>query len=178
MPSIELSLIFRIQSNLPPCCHAEIICPTGCPTCSIFTGSCNNAPVLTNDEISFFLKYTPLCVLLSPSGLHVPNTNIRRVSVCALYTSSGQYNIMQFIEDTLASLHTSWYVMTFFTVLPIAVTIPRQLTFLFLLVYAISSVCLVVYGVPERSRSSLAARLQSEFDDKTRIFRTIRLQDL
>ncbi len=176
MPSIELSLIFKTQSSLPPCCHAETMCPTGCPTCSIFTGRCINAPVFTNDEISFFLRYTPLCVSFSPSGLHVPNTNIGCVSVCVLYTLSVQYNIMQFIEDTLASLHASWYVMAFFTVLPMVVSVPRQLTFVFLLMYAIASACLVLYGIPEQPQTSSVTRLQSEFDDKTRIFRAIRLQ--
>ena len=83
---------------------------------------------------------------------------------------------MQFIEDTLASLHASWYVMAFFTVLPMVVSVPRQLTFVFLLMYAIASACLVLYGIPEQPQTSSVTRLQSEFDDKTRIFRAIRLQ--
>ncbi len=81
---------------------------------------------------------------------------------------------MQFIEDAYASLHTSWYAMTFLTVLPIVLTVPRELAFVYLIAYSVSGACVVLYGVPERPRGRI---LQSEFDDRTRIFKAIKLQD-
>jgi hypothetical protein len=83
---------------------------------------------------------------------------------------------MQFIENAIASLHASWYVMTFFTVIPMVMTVPRTLSFVYLVVYAISGGCVVMYGIPGQ-QSDRPTRLQSEMDDKTRIFRAIRLQD-
>ena len=85
------------------------------------------------------------------------------------------YNIMQFIEDMLASLHASWYTMTFLTVLPIVVTVPRELSFVYLIAYSVSGACVVLYGIPERPRSRV---LSAEFDDRMRIFKAIKLQDL
>ena len=81
---------------------------------------------------------------------------------------------MQFIEDMLASLHTLWYAMTFLTVLPMVVTVFRELSFVYLIAYSVSGACVVLYGIPERPRSRV---LQAEFDDRMRIFKAIKLQD-
>ena len=83
---------------------------------------------------------------------------------------------MDFIEDVLRSLHASWYTMAFFTVLPMILSVPRQLSFVYLVVYAVSSACVILYGIPEPPRRSTATALQSEFDEKTHIFRAIKLQ--
>jgi len=85
---------------------------------------------------------------------------------------------MDFIEDVFKTLHACWYIMVFFTVLPMIVSIPRQLSFVYLIAYAISGACVIMYGVPEppplpRRR---ALRMASEFDEKTHIFRSIKLQ--
>ncbi len=57
--------------------------------------------------------------------------------------------IIQFIENTVASLHASWYTMLFFTVLPMVLSVPRHLSLVYLAVYAISGACVVQFGLPE-----------------------------
>jgi hypothetical protein len=106
--------------------------------------------------------------------------------------------VIQFIENTIASLHASWYTMLFFTVLPMVVSVPRQLSLVYLAVYAISGACVVQFGLPEllqrgeagkkkkdsgcfnnnNNSGSLHSKMKT-VDDKTRnnIFRLIKLQD-
>jgi len=113
--------------------------------------------------------------------------------------------IIQFIENTVASLHASWYTMLFFTVLPMVLSVPRHLSLVYLAVYAISGACVVQFGLPEstttqqqqrggeakrvgKKNGSSSSGLHSKMkttnnnnnDDKTRsnIFRLIKLQDL
>ena len=84
---------------------------------------------------------------------------------------------MEFIEDAFASaasLHTSFYAMAFLTVLPMVLTVPREMAFVYLIAYSVSGACVVLYGIPERPRSRV---LSAEFDDRMRIFRAIKLQD-
>ena len=79
---------------------------------------------------------------------------------------------MQFIDGIMASLHASWYAMAFFTVLPMVVTVDRQLSFMYLVVYAMVGLWLVLYGLCERPKG---ATLVSKFDDRTHIFKEIKL---
>ena len=83
---------------------------------------------------------------------------------------------MDFIEDVFKTLHACWYIMVFFTVLPMIISIPRQLSFVYLIAYAISGACVIMYGVPEPPPRRRAPRMTSEFDEKTHIFRAIKLQ--
>ena len=87
---------------------------------------------------------------------------------------------MDFIENTLKSLHTSWYAMDLFTVIPMIQSIPRQLSFVYLVAYALSGACVVLYAIPtERPRCDrvdLKSRMM--MDEKTHIFRAIKLQEL
>ena len=80
---------------------------------------------------------------------------------------------MQFIDGAMASLHASWYAMAFFTVLPMVVTVDRQLSFLYLVMYAMVGVWLVMYGLCERPKGNT---MRSKFDDRTHIFREIKLR--
>jgi hypothetical protein len=85
--------------------------------------------------------------------------------------------------------------MLFFTVLPMVVSVPRQLSLVYLAVYAISGACVVQFGLPEllqrgeaekkkkdscfnNNSGSLHSKMKT-VDDKTRnnIFRLIKLQD-
>jgi hypothetical protein len=91
------------------------------------------------------------------------------------YKGCGTVSKMDFIEDAIKSLHASWYAMVLFTVLPMIVSISRQLSLIYLITYAISSACVIMYGIPESPRRS-ASQLASEFDEKTHIFRAIKLQ--
>lgn len=81
---------------------------------------------------------------------------------------------MQFIDNAMASLHASWYTMAFFTVLPMVVTVDRQLSFAYLVLYTIVGSWLVMYGLPERPMST---PLESKFDDGIHIFKAIKLRD-
>lgn len=86
---------------------------------------------------------------------------------------------MQFIENALASLHATWYTMLFFTVLPMVLSVPRQLSLVYLIAYAIASACVIQFGIPERNGAAAGKNnslLQSKMDEKTRIFfQTIKL---
>lgn len=87
--------------------------------------------------------------------------------------------MIQFIENALASLHVSWYIMLFLTVVPVVLSIPRQLSLMYLLVYAISGACVIVYGIPEPQKKEESGNfLLSKMDDKTRIFQAIKLRGL
>ncbi len=84
--------------------------------------------------------------------------------------------MMQFIEKALASLHATWYTMLFFTVLPMVLSVPRQLSLVYLIAYAIASACVIQFGIPERNGAAGKNSLQSKMDEKTRIFfQTIKL---
>jgi hypothetical protein len=101
-----------------------------------------------------------------------------KVFVYYIWRMREDFTMMQFIECALASLHLSWYAMLGFTVLPLVLSIPRQLSFVYLVVYAISGACVVLYGAHPPSPPPSALTLNSKLDEKTRIFQAIKLQEL
>jgi hypothetical protein len=85
---------------------------------------------------------------------------------------------MEFIYNTIASLHASWYTMAFFTVLPMVVAVNRQLSLAYLVVYAMTGAWLVMCGLPERRVRSEPCQLASKFDDdRVLLFKAIKLRD-
>jgi hypothetical protein len=80
---------------------------------------------------------------------------------------------MEFVEEALSSLHSSFYTMLFLTIVPMVVSIPRLLTFLFLLTYSFSGAWVVYCAIPEKPAKSLGARM----DDRATLFRHLKLQD-
>ena len=87
---------------------------------------------------------------------------------------------MQFITDAINTLHVSWYGMVFFTVLPMAVTIHRSFSLIYLILYALSGAWVVLKGITPAEPSQqyrVIKPLQSRVDEKTRLFRSIKLQD-
>jgi hypothetical protein len=84
---------------------------------------------------------------------------------------------MQFIDNAIASLHASWYAMAFFTVFPMVVAVDRQLSFVYLVVYAMTGSWLVMYGLPERPMGGTSSStLESRFDDGMHLFKAIKLR--
>lgn len=90
--------------------------------------------------------------------------------------------MIQFIENALASLHSSWYVMFVFTVIPILVSIPRHLSLVYIVLYAFSGAFFVLYGIPEvpqrgtQGNNNNSSLLQSKMDEKMSLFHAIKLQ--
>jgi hypothetical protein len=103
-----------------------------------------------------------------------------KVFVYYIWCMREDFTMMQFIEGALASLHVSWYAMLGFTILPLVLSISRQLSFVYLVAYAISGACVVLYGThfPSPPSPPFAQTLQSKLDEKARIFQAIKLQEL
>ena len=80
---------------------------------------------------------------------------------------------MDFVETILSSLPISWYVMVVLTIAPMVVSIPRVLTLVYLICYAVAGVWLVYCGIPEKQTKKMGAKM----DDRLLMFTRLKLQD-